>query len=465
MEAPQFPPEVQEAAPALWKLWPHTLAERVSGGQWVAYLWLVYVSGIVQEAIAKGNQTVIIEAPPQHGKSMFISEWLPVWFLERWPSKRIILGSYAEGFASKWGGRVRDHFLDSEREGGLLTTRLRRDKGGDGEWETEEGGGMMCVGLQGGATGNPAELLVVDDPFKNFEEAMSEVIRDKIFNTYFSDFRSRVQKGGTIIILMTRRHEDDLIGRLKAQDKNIVSVTLPALAEDDDPLGRAPGAPLCPERYDRKTLESLKSHMPPMLWNALYQQRPSILGGNLFLQKNWRHWDLRILPKAFDQELISMDTAVEEGDDNDYTVIQHWGRTGPNFYLMAQVRGKWGMDQQLDNLLKFCKDRPKVVTKLIEKKTNGPAIQNLLKKHVSGIIMVEPMGSKYVRALAVQPYHIAGNIYVPEDDSLYPWVQDLKDEAANFPKSKKDDQVDTMTQAINYWEGGGLSYLDKITKE
>jgi predicted phage terminase large subunit-like protein len=79
--------------------------------------------------------------------------------------------------------------------------------------------------------------------------------------------------------------------------------------------------------------------------------------------------------------------------------------------------------------------------------------------------MVEPLGSKYVRALAIQPYHAAGNIFVPEDDSLYPWVEDFKDECSNFPKATHDDQVDAMTQAINHWEGGGMDYLSKITKE
>jgi predicted phage terminase large subunit-like protein len=165
------------------------------------------------------------------------------------------------------------------------------------------------------------------------------------------------------------------------------------------------------------------------------------------------------VPKFFDIEVISMDTSFSEKDDNSFTVIQHWGKSGAFFYLLDQVRGHWTATQQLNNFRIFCDTRPWVAAKLVEKKANGAAIIDLLSRWVPGLVPIEPIGSKEQRAMAIEPYVSAGNIYLPETRGC-DWVEDFILECAQFNHGKFNDQVDTFTQAINYLARNGQEMAD-----
>lgn len=455
----------------LWKLFIHTFAEKASGGRWKPYPYLVYISEIIQEAILEGQRTkiqqfIILEAPVRHGKSWLIDWWLPIWFLEMWPHLRVMLGAYNSDFADTWGRKVLDEFNNND----LLTAKISPDKCAASDFNMVQGGNMRTFGFNGSVTGFGADLLLVDDAVKNVEEAQSEVLRDKTYDQFMADILTRLEPGGTLIVTFARRHEDDLIGRLLAnKDFKCRHIHLPAIAEANDELGRKVGEALCPERYNVEGLMRLKKMLPTMFWNSLFQQRPSSAEGNLFKMKNWRHWDKRTLPKEFDDCLISMDTNVEEGAENDNTSIQAWGKKGSSFYLLDQVLGCWGFTQQCQQFKLFCEKYPNIYKKIIEKKANGPAIQNALKKFMSGIIMYPEEGvkmeNKFSRAVAVEPFQTAGNIFVPADENAYPWVEDFKSECAKFPKGKHDDQVDAMSQAINVWQGYNSDWLDKILSQ
>ena len=213
--------------------------------------------------------------PPRHGKSELASKWTPIWFLANWPNKRVILSSYEATFAASWGRKVRNTMQENPGIG----VQLSEDSKAVGVWETTQGGGMLAVGAGGAITGHGADLLVIDDPVKNAEEAASPVIRQKIWEWWQTTPRTRMEPGGSIIVDMARWDVDDLVGHLKAQrDEPWVIVELPAVAEANDAIGRSPGEALWPERYDLSALAAIRRDVGEDAWASLYQQRPNPQG-------------------------------------------------------------------------------------------------------------------------------------------------------------------------------------------
>jgi hypothetical protein len=216
----------------------------------------------------------IICMPPQHGKSWHTSWWGPVWFFDWFPDKTIILASYATQFASSWGRRVRDTI---ELYQDQLRVRIREDLTGVSEWETTEGGGMITAGVGAGIAGRAASgLLIIDDPHKDAQEAQSPIFRQRAWDWWQSVAESRLGPDAAVLVVTTRWHEDDLAGRLlqTPDSGDWELVMLPALAEENDPLGREIGDALWPERYSKEFLERRKRNMHAFWWDTIYQQVP-----------------------------------------------------------------------------------------------------------------------------------------------------------------------------------------------
>ena len=212
---------------------------------------------------------LIVSLPPRHGKSELCSHWLPVWYLTVWPAKRVILTSYEADFAANWGRRVRNTLQST----GLGT--ISGDSQAADHWETEEGGGMVTAGTGGPITGRGADLLIVDDPVKNAEEASSPTYRDRTWEWWQTTARSRLEPGGSIVIIMTRWHVDDLVGRLLAEaSDNWDYIRLPALDSD--------GHALWPTRYDEQALLDTRRSVGEAAWQSMYMQQPSSVGGRYF---------------------------------------------------------------------------------------------------------------------------------------------------------------------------------------
>jgi predicted phage terminase large subunit-like protein len=251
---------------------------------------------------------------------------------------------------------------------------------------------------------------------------------------------------------MTRWHEDDLAGRLIAQAKNDpeadqwVILELPAIKEHDkNPLDpRAIGEALWPDKYNLKRLSKIQ-RQGSRVWNALYQQRPSAAAGNIIKRGWFRYYDR--LPEKFDEMLISVDATFTGKATSDFVAMQVWGRTAADKYLIDQVHQQLGITDSIRELLKLCAKHPRAALKLIENKANGPAIEDLLKGHVSGLVLWEPVGDKVARANAVAPQFEGGNVYMP-NPALNPWVADLVEELVTFPNSVHDDRTDATTMAL-----------------
>jgi len=386
--------------------------------------------------------------PPRHGKSEFISRYSTAWILGKFPDTRIILASYEADFAATWGRKARD--LLEEHGPSLFGIRVSGKSSAANRWDIEgHEGGMITAGVNGPITGKGADIGIIDDPVKNDQEAMSVTYQERTYEWYKSTFRTRLQRDGAIILIMTRWNENDLAGKLLAAQEEDGEkwevVNLPAIAEEGDLLGRDPGQPLCPDLFTIEALRSIEKAVGSFWWASLYQQRPSPAEGGILKRNWWQYY--RQTPDRFDEVIQSWDMAFKDTKTADFVVGQVWGRKGADKYLLDQVRDRMDFPATVQAVRSLSAKWPQARNKLVEDKANGPAVIATLKNEIPGLIAVNPEGGKVVRAQAASPDIEAGNVYLP-DPSVAPWVHDFIEECAAFPNGANDDQVDAMTQAL-----------------
>jgi predicted phage terminase large subunit-like protein len=276
--------ELTEIENYLALLTPGSFAQVVSQGRWTPARHLAYLDSAIVESIDAAAKEeldgLIVSMPPQHGKSMLCSHYLPAWYLGRYPDRRVILTSYEADFAASWGRKARDLL---ELHGHLFGVRVSRRSGAANRWDLDgREGGMTAAGVGGPITGKGAHLLIVDDPVKNDEEARSSTFRDKQWDWWQSVATTRLRPGALIIVIQTRWHRDDLTGRILRQAEETGHrwrvVKFPALAEEHDILGRKPDEALWPEVFTQERLEQVKATHTNYYWSALYQQNPQAEG-------------------------------------------------------------------------------------------------------------------------------------------------------------------------------------------
>lgn len=421
---------------------PHLCARYCSDGKYKIYKHIEVIAEKISEAIFNERGRLIINLPPQHGKSLFISKWLPVWYLETFPHKKIILSTYEATFAAHWGRQVRDEFLYNDK----LTTKINRDARARSYFVTEEGGGMFTAGCGGAITGKSGNLLVIDDPVKNFEEAKSPVYQQRAIDWFNSTLYTRKQSDTTIVLLMTRWHENDLTGYLLNEHADDWEhITIPALCDDpdNDILSRTEGEELCYDRFSKEDLESTKKAVGSYVWAGLYQQRPTMLEGGI-IKRSWIK-KYNSLPEVFEEIVQSWDLSFKKTTEGSFNVGQVWGRLGGDYYLLDQYRERASFPEVKAAIQMMSKKWPEAHRKFIEEKANGSAVIDSLKGKVSGLIPFRNNDSKEGRLSAVSAYFEAGNVFLPSESGF---TKDLIEELCNFPNSKNDDQVDACSQAI-----------------
>jgi predicted phage terminase large subunit-like protein len=442
---------------------PASFAEKFSVGTrvvWQRARHLDLLNDKFTDMVSGKLPKLIVAEPPRHGKSEFCTFWFPLWYLVKNPRARIIIASYNHSFAETFGRRLRDFVRDRGHEIGL---ELDSSTTAASRWFVKTGGSVQTVGRGGPLTGKGADLLIIDDPLKDAEEAASEIIREKLWDWWQTTASTRLEPGAICLVVQTRWHFEDLAGKLEQQKEPKWEVlSLKALAEQDDVLGRELGEPLWPERYPIEALNQIKSGLTSYHWSALYQQSPIPAVGGLFQFDWWQYY--KKLPDKFDLVIQSWDFSFKDLKKSDYTVGQVWGRKGASFYLIDQIRAQLNAKTSIDAIRAFTHKYPLARAKLFEDKANGPALKSLLQHEVGGIIPIQPRGSKPVRAEAVQPFVQAGNVYLP-DQSIAPWISDFVLELAQFPLAAHDDQVDAFTQALNYLAPGGFLALGRAQKE
>src|SRR3990172_1472070 len=297
------------------------------------------------DRVARGEiDRLMLLCPPQHGKSTVASKRFPAYLLGRNPSLDIISASATSGLSEEFGGEVRN-CVRSPEYGRLFSVALSEDTQARGRWKTSNGGGYYAVGIGGALFGRGAGLGVIDDPFATWEDAQSETSRNRVWSWYQGTFYNRIRPGGAIVVIQHRMHEDDLVGKLLAAEKEGGDkwevVTLKAEIED----------PPWVERYDSAALLRLKANSGPRQWAALYMQDPTPDEGTFFR----REWFKRYVPDQLPKHLhryISSDHAPAGEEDSDYTCVRVWGiDPSGDLWLIDGFRHQETLDQTADRLV------------------------------------------------------------------------------------------------------------------
>jgi len=380
--------------------------------------------------------------PPRHGKSEMVTVRYPVWRMEQEPSLRVVVGAYSQTLANRFSRKSRR--IAKER------FELDRERKAVEEWETVGGGTYRAVGVGAGITGQGGHLIIIDDPVKNREEANSETYREKVWQWYTDDLYTRLEPDATVILIMTRWHEDDLAGRILASDDadQWTVISLPAEAEENDPLGREVGAALCPDRYDLTALNGIKRVLGHSYY-SLYQQRPAPPEGGMF-KRQW--FEIVSAAPRDAQRVRAWDRAGTEGA-GDYTVGLLMAKDKQGGYFVEDVvRGQWD-DLQCDKIIKQVTEMDAArygdVTSWFEQEpgSSGKQVARITIRALAGhVVKAErSTGDKTTRA---QPYAAqcgAENVKLVKGAWNFAYLNEL----ASFPYGTHDDQVDTSSLAFN----------------
>jgi predicted phage terminase large subunit-like protein len=463
----------------LRKASPLGFARYASGGSFKAARHILLLNRILMAAAAgeRWAHRVIIQMPPRHGKSEFCSGYFPAWYLGMYPDRKIILASYQDTFAAQWGQRNRD--LLEAYGPDVFGIAVRQDSRAKDHWTiTKRRGAMFTAGVGGGLTGKGAHLAIIDDPVKNAQDAMSETMRDKAKDWYRSTFRSRMETAhAPIVVIQTRWHEDDLAGWLQEEyPDDWLVISLPAVADEDEELylpddptrpawTRRKGEALWPEKYDADALAKVCADQggeEGYWWLAMYQQRPTPLGGGVLKPADFRFFDMveggylldtpagpLVVANATLAKFATMDLAASEKKLADYSVVGVFGLAPPNLMVLDLLRGHWAGP-----------DLPRVAARVV--KAYGPSylgveangmqlavVQDMQRGNpleqpprpalpVKGL---QPRGDKVTRALTLAARMGSSHVYVPRHA---PWLPKLIVQMASFPKGAHDDMVDVL---------------------
>nr|WP_248696635.1 phage terminase large subunit [Providencia rustigianii] len=394
---------------------------------------------------------IILGAPPQHGKSDIVSRYLPAYIFGKYPDLRIAGLSYGKDLASDMNRDVQRIMMSDEYAAlfplsclnakRVVTIEVEAKRNSETFEIVGRKGTYISQGVGGPLTGKKVDLGIIDDPIKNAKEALSPTTKQSVWNWYVSTFKTRLSKNSGEIIMATRWATDDLSGRVIENNKKAIVLEFPAINDD--------GEALVPELHPIDKLLETKAILGDYFWSAMYQQKPKPGDGQIFHEEFARYYLPKDLPESFDEIIHSWDMTFKDSDGTDYVVGQVWGKKGANAYLLYQIRKRMSFTETLKAVKLLVEKYPQARRKLVEDKANGPAVIDSLKSIISGLVPIEPDGSKIARAHACTAEWEAGNVWLPHK-AIAPWITETVDEITTFPFAGHDDTVDAMTQALRY---------------
>lgn len=444
------------------KLSPGVFAYNTSCGNWKMPLHLSLLDDLLAKC-ARGEITrLIVNMPPRHGKSELVSKYYPFWYLLNFPDKRVMLTSYSASFAESWGKRVRDLITAHGKKYGIEVSKSSRAAGNF--LISGHEGGMSCAGAGGSITGKGADLLIIDDPVKNDAQAHSQVIRDKIWEWYKATALTRVEPKGSVVVVMTRWHEDDICGRIIQTEKVSIDIMqasrdewlllkLPAIAESDDLLGRKIGEPLWKERFSLDSLRNIRRSIGEYWFSALYQQSPSPAGGGIFKKQHFKYYsqnneyfilkDIAISQISKEKCRIAavMDLAISKKETADYTVMLVFAHTPCGKILVIDVlRERFDASEHLGLIEHtYSQYLPSIIgIEAVQYQT--ALVQSAMKKGYP-IMKLKPDKDKISRALPIAARMEAGEVFFLQGAA---WLDSFTNELLAFPNGKHDDQTDAF---------------------
>lgn len=417
------------------------------------------IARVIEEVVAGNIRFLILTMPPRHGKSELVSRRLPAWLMGLFPEQHGIVATYSDDFAAEFGKEVRSIVKMPQYRQVFPETGLMRGGAASDKLQTTKGGQWSFVGRGGGLTGRGGHILICDDLIKDDKEAQSQAIRDQAWSWFTKVAMSRRMGRKLVILTFTRWHNDDPIGRLtdpenphynRALAERIKIINLPAIAEEDDPLGRKPGEALWPDGPDQFDLDFLKEQqaLDPLGFAALYQQQPSLLDGDLFKRENINFYRRDQLPADL-RIYGASDHAVATGQRNDFTVLLKIGiDPQSNIYVLECFWQKAKSDVVVEAMLNMAGGDKRPLLWWAEKGHISKSIGPFLKKRMQetgnymNVREVTPIGDKAQRAQSIAGRVAMGKLYLPQGA---PWVEKAINEMMAFPNGTHDDFVDTLS--------------------
>lgn len=411
-----------------------------------------YMSAVVDRIMRKELMNVLISLPPRSGKSELLTKRLPVHWIETRPSAKVIVGAYNHTLAKLFVGSALRIYRDRNPSD--------LDMSAEDEWSTVDGGSVRAVGVGSGVTGHGADLILVDDPTKSISEAFSKAYRDRVYNWYISDLRTRRNHlhSTPTLVIATRWHDQDLIGQIleNSDPGEWEVINIPAIAQENDPLGREPGESINPVRLPLASLER-ERRLLGVRFDALYMGKPINESGTMFeidkivivdetprIANRVRFWD----------------TAASEGK-GDWTVgvLAAYDSDGI-FWIEDMIRDRISRadvrkrmkDTLIDDLDRYGKIKGTDFKTYFEREPAGDgktSAEDTIKYMAPYPIYSDrPSDNKTARSAGFSVAVNAGNVRMKRA----PWNRDLLDELARFVAgidNKNDDIVDSCSGGYN----------------
>lgn len=416
----------------------------------------------LEKTIQKKKTRIILTIPPRHGKTQTTSIYFPAWALGKYPTLKFILSSYGADLSEKIGMKTRDVINSEHYQAIFPGVELRQDSKSKTYWMTKQNGSYFAVGVGGPVTGTGANIILIDDPHKNREEAESETQRDNVYEYYKSTLYSRLEGAATVILLMQRWHSADLVGRLLEDDEERKKqgllteewevINFPALAEEDEywngQLIRKQGEALWPSKFPIDVLQNIREVQGVYNWSSQYAQNPILAENQEFKKEFFKYFEESQLEGQYLKYFTFIDPAISQKKSGDNTVVLTLAKqiNGPNFYRIREDAGKFTPQQTIDLIFKHQKDYNSEVyleTVAYQKalKFSIEEEQKIRQRYFT--VNETKTGNKELRIRGLLPMYERGVIFHRHSDVEY------ERELLSFPRGRHDDRADCMSFLID----------------
>jgi predicted phage terminase large subunit-like protein len=436
--------------------------------------WHLHVIAAELEALARGTTPrLILNLPPRALKSFAASVALGAWFLGHHPSKEVVCASYGQKLAEEFAMATR-RLMRSRTYQAIFETRLVSPRSSVADLKTTDGGSRLATSIGGQLTGRGADLFIIDDPI-NAESVLSDRERETANRWYENSAHSRSndKSGPSVGVVMQRLHVGDFSGHLLMGAAKWRHISLQAIAERDETYevttvrgtetySRKAGEPLHGDRESLATLMETREVVGPLNFAAQYQQTPTAPGGNRVKLDWFARYTLP--PAKFDRIIQSWDTASSLADMSSYSVGTTWGILGKHIYLLHVFRKR----MEYPELKRAVREQALIHSAqavLVEEKSSGIALaQDLAREGFHALVKVKPERDKEMRMLAQTMLIENGFVWLPKEAG---WLADYEHELALFPQGVHDDQVDSTSQALQWFRDSSANtgLLDFYTEE
>ena len=436
------------------------------------------------EQVERGEiKRLLVTCPPGAAKSHYANVMFSAWFLGRNPRKSILTCSANADLSANWGRKVRNLVGTEEYQFVFPGVAVSSDNRAADQWSLVQGGEDKASGVGAAIVGRRADLGVIDDPIASREDADSEATRQRLWDWWLTDFRTRLKPGAGVVLIQTRWHESDLAGKLlddaKRGGEQWEVINIPAIAEANDVLGRAEGEPLWPEWFTPEQFAQAKRDT--RTWTSLYQQRPTATEGSIIKRAYWEVWTEPVFPEPL-ETIASIDTAYTAKEENDASACTIWNvyadeMGDTKLVLRYAWREKFEFNELVSHISETC-DTFGVDRMLIEAKASGLSVIQELRRRWPRLVIegINPSkeGDKVARAHACTSVMESGRVYVPakikggepeidanDEYILRPFAQLVVDECASFPLGRYKDITDTVTQFLNWVRRRGYEFFEE----